>query len=559
MANQQTFYQMGLLDFDDDIKPFKIDKPIRLIELFAGIGAQAKALENLGVNFEHYKICEFDPYAIRSYNAVHKTNFETSDITKITADDLSIIDTDKYCYIMTYSFPCQDLSLAGKQKGMKKGEGTRSGLLWEVERLLRELNQKGKNHLPKVLLLENVAQLLSYKNRLDFDDWCHFLSSLGYENYYKILNAKDFGIPQNRERCFMVSILGDGYYTFPKPKKLTICLKDMLEKEVDEKYFLSDKLISYFERHSKECEEKGNGFRFSPTNGNGIAKTITAATNNRMDDNFILIPETTKKGYAIAEEGDGIYINRPHQKRGVVQKDMIQTIKTSVDDIGVVVKDTKNEDTLKHQLCNELIESGLVKENDVIRHNYTDFKSKNNNIVVSNNECPTLDTRPDCLGVVVKDELIKVGEMTGGKWDKINESCRRVYDPDGIAPTLTTCGGGNQEPKIILKETAKDKRLQKLVSNTKFTMGEVKNLDLYNQKVGDISQTLTEPNHNSQRIFDGLRIRKLTPKECWRLMGFSDEDFDKAKKAGLSDSKLYKQAGNSIVVNVLMAIFKQML
>ena len=456
MAKQQTFYQMGLLDFDDDIKPFKINKTVRLIELFAGIGAQAKALENLGVEFEHYKICEFDPYAIRSYNAVHKTNFETSDITKITADDLSIIDTNKYCYIMTYSFPCQDLSLAGKQKGMKKGEGTRSGLLWEVERLLKELNQKSKNHLPKVLLLENVAQLLSYKNRLDFDDWCHFLSSLGYENYYKILNAKDFGIPQNRERCFMVSILGDGYYTFPKPKKLTICLKDMLEKEVDEKYFLSDKLISYFERHSKECEEKGNGFRFSPTNGNGIAKTITAATNNRMDDNFILILEATKKGYAI-------------------------------------------------------------------------------------------------------DELIKVGEMTGGKWDKINESCRRVYDPDGIAPTLTTCGGGNQEPKIILKETAKDKRLQKLVSNTKFTMGEVKNLDLYNQKVGDISQTLTEPNHNSQRIFDGLRIRKLTPKECWRLMGFSDEDFDKAKKAGLSDSKLYKQAGNSIVVNVLMAIFKQML
>ena len=173
-----------------------------------------------------------------------------------------------------------------------------------------------------------------------------------------------------------------------------------------------------------------------------------------MDDNFIIVPEATKKGYAIAEEGNGIYINRPHQKRGVVQKGMIQTIKTSVDDIGVVIKDTKNEDTLKHQLCNELIESGLVKENDVIRHNYTDFKSKNNNIVVSNNECPTLDTRPDCLGVVVKDELIKVGEMTGGKWDKINESCRRVYDPDGIAPTLTTCGGGKSRSKNNFKRNS---------------------------------------------------------------------------------------------------------
>ena len=677
--NQQTFHQMGLLDFDDDIKPFKIDKPIRLIELFAGIGAQAKALENLGINFEHYKICEFDPYAVKSYNAVHKTNFEPSDITKITADDLNIVDTDKYEYIMTYSFPCQDLSLAGKQKGMKKGEGTRSGLLWEVERLLRELNQKGKNHLPTVLLLENVAQLLSYKNRLDFDDWCHFLSSLGYENYYKILNAKDFGIPQNRERCFMVSILGDGYYTFPKPKKLTICLKNMLEQEVDEKYFLSDKLITYFERHSKECEEKGNGFRFSPTNGNGIAKTITASTNNRMDDNFIIIPEATKKGYAIAEEGDGIYIDRPHQKRGVVQKGMIQTIKTSVDDIGVVVKDTKNEDTLKHQLCNELIESGILKEGYIVNHSYTNGLNGNNPnsrltlddyIESIDGIMPTLTTRPDCLGVVVKDELIKVGEMTGGKWDKINESCRRVYDPDGIAPTLTTCGGGNQEIKICQKVSdigvspapttrpeefkttilpvVKDEKnvytcasrgrdpenpnnrssSVKLQQRIEVGSSEVSNTITTTQKdsllleeylgtfdytssdtfVGDnpraqfgsecistlrtshqdgliigstqkhadvrtdgICPSLTSamgmgggqvPMHNYN-----LRIRKLTPKECWRLMGFDDIDFDNAKKAlndtfyngeDRSNSQLYKQAGNSIVVQVLMAIFKQL-
>lgn len=339
--NHQTFYQMGLLDFDDDIKPFKIDKPIRLIELFAGIGAQAKALENIGVEFEHYKICEFDPFAIRSYNAVHGTNFETSDITKIHAEDLEIEDADKYEYIMTYSFPCTDLSLAGKQKGMKKGSGTRSGLLWEVERLLKELNQKGKNHLPKVLLLENVAQLLSYKNRLDFDDWCHFLSSLGYENYYKILNAKDFGIPQDRERCFMVSILGDGYYTFPKPKKLTICLKDIFEQEVDEKYVLSDKMID------------------------GMKKT-----------------------------------------------------------------------------------------------SFSQYKLEN-----------------------------------------------KLKDINGIADTILARFEGCPQCRL-----------------------------------------------------DSLgRLVRYTPKECWRLMGFSDEDFDKAKKAGLSDSKLYKQAGNSIVVNVLMAIFKQMI
>lgn len=126
-------YQMSLFDGQQELK---INKPIRLIELFAGIGAQAKAMTNLGVPFEHYRICEFDKYAVKSYNAIHGTDFKTSDITQITADDLGITETDKYCYIMTYSFPCTDISSAGQQKGMAKGSGTRSGLLWEVERIL---------------------------------------------------------------------------------------------------------------------------------------------------------------------------------------------------------------------------------------------------------------------------------------------------------------------------------------------------------------------------------------------------------------------------------------
>jgi DNA (cytosine-5)-methyltransferase 1 len=117
---------------------FKIDKPIRLIELFAGIGAQAKALEMFGVKFEHHRICEFDKYAVASYNAIHGTHFQPTDIRDLRWRDLGVTDTDKYCYILTYSFPCQDLSVAGKQRGMIKGSGTRSGLLWEVERLLTE-------------------------------------------------------------------------------------------------------------------------------------------------------------------------------------------------------------------------------------------------------------------------------------------------------------------------------------------------------------------------------------------------------------------------------------
>lgn len=262
---------------------FKIDKPIHLIELFAGIGSQAKALRNIGVEFEHYRICEFYKYAVKSYNAIHGTNFKTSDITKITAKDLAIEDTDKFCYVMTYSFPCQDLSNAGLGKGMEKGSGTRSGLLWEVERLLDECEQ-----LPNVLLMENVPAVIGDKNIAHFAKWVEKLESLGYKNFWEILNAKDFGIPQNRERCFMVSILGDYYYEFPNPKPLKLKLKDLLEDKVDEKYYLSDALLDYFQRNSEKQKEKGNGFRFEPQKGEKIAKAIITRAGGRMDDNFIV-------------------------------------------------------------------------------------------------------------------------------------------------------------------------------------------------------------------------------------------------------------------------------
>ena len=153
----------GQMNLFDGSKPFQIDKPIRLIELFAGVGSQAMALRDLGADFEHYRVVEFDKYAIASYNAIHGTDFPTMDITQVKGYDLGIVDTDKYCYIMTYSFPCQDLSVAGKQAGMTKGSGTRSGLLWEVERLLNEVQ-----NLPKVLLMENVPQVHGKKNMEDF-------------------------------------------------------------------------------------------------------------------------------------------------------------------------------------------------------------------------------------------------------------------------------------------------------------------------------------------------------------------------------------------------------
>jgi DNA (cytosine-5)-methyltransferase 1 len=226
----------GQISLFDGSAQFRVDKPIRLIELFAGIGSQAKALERLGLQFEHYRICEFDKYAVCAYNAIHGTDFEPSDITKLKGDELGICDTDDFCYIMTYSFPCQDLSKAGKGRGMGKNSGTRSGLLWEVERLLDEVDE-----LPQVLLMENVPDVIGTKNAKHFYLWLEKLESLGYHNYYRVLNAKDYTIPQNRERCFMVSILGDYFYEFPEGVTLKLRLKDMLEENVPEKYYISRK------------------------------------------------------------------------------------------------------------------------------------------------------------------------------------------------------------------------------------------------------------------------------------------------------------------------------
>lgn len=222
MYNQISF-------FDIFYKDIKIDKPIRLIELFADIGSQAMALRDLDAEFESYKVVEVEHRAVRTYNAIHGTEFDKTDITRIHADDLEIVEKDKYCYLMTYSFPCQDLSSIGQGKGMAKGSGTRSSLLWEVQRLLLESQQQGLE-LPDVLLMENVPLVLGLGNIDSFNEFRRFLHSLGYSNYTKVLNSSDYGVPQNRERCFMVSILGHYKYEFPAGIPLTICAADLLEE-----------------------------------------------------------------------------------------------------------------------------------------------------------------------------------------------------------------------------------------------------------------------------------------------------------------------------------------
>lgn len=217
---------------------FCIDKKIRLIELFAGVGSTAMALRDIGADFEHYRVIEFDKYAVKSYNAIHGTNFEPIDIKKVQGVDLGIEKCNEFTYLLIYSFPCTDLSVAGKMAGMSRkdwedGKATRSGLLWEVERLLKETE-----NLPQVLLMENVPQVHGSRNIDDFNLWIDFLKSKGYSNFWQDLNAKDYGVVQNRKRCFMVSLLGNGTYELPKPVQLTKRMKDYLENEVDEKYYL---------------------------------------------------------------------------------------------------------------------------------------------------------------------------------------------------------------------------------------------------------------------------------------------------------------------------------
>ncbi len=236
---------------------FKIDKPIRLIELFAGVGSQAMALKDLNAGFEHHKVVEVDKKAIASYNAIHKTNFAPIDIRDVKAHDLGVVDTDRFMYIMTYSFPCQDLSMAGSQKGMAKGGGTRSSLLWEVERLLKELDESEAYSLPQVLLMENVPMVHGKRNIKDFNEWKDFLRSLGYNNFWKDLNAVDFGVPQNRIRCFMVSLLGGCSYRFPKKTFLRECIDDYCEDGVPEKFYINTETA---ERLIKEAIQNGTIF-----------------------------------------------------------------------------------------------------------------------------------------------------------------------------------------------------------------------------------------------------------------------------------------------------------
>lgn len=386
---------------------------MKLLSLFSGVGAFEKALKNLNIDYELVGYSEIDKYATKAYSLIHgEPEFKNlGDITKINASELP-----KDIDLITYGFPCQDISIAGNKQGFfdNQGEKTRSGLFFNALNVIRETQ-------PKAAIAENVKNLTGKRFKNEFEIVLNSLCSAGYNNYYKVLNAKDYGVPQNRERVFIVSIRKDidtEKFEFPEPIELNKRLKDMLEDTVDEKYYLKSLKMSFINR-SFEQEKKGNGFRFEPhvKNKANCAKAITTRAGGRMDDNFIIDIDT-------------------------------------------------NQEKFKFDSTNRLLQIGTL-----------DIKGQDN--------------------------------------------IKRVYSSEGISPTLTNMQGGNRQPKIID--------------------------DTYRNRLPRIYEEYS------------YRIRKLTPKECFRLMGFEDRDIDILIENNISNTQLYKMAGNSICVPVLECIFKQLI
>ena len=548
---------------------------MKILSLFSGIGAFEKALDYLNINYELVNYCEIDKYASKAYSLIHNVSEDMNlgDITKVDTSKLP-----KDIDLITYGFPCQDISLAGKQQGMFNNDGskTRSGLFFEALRIIEDTK-------PKIAIAENVKNLVSKKFNAQFQAVLQSLEEAGYNNYWKVLNAKDFGIPQNRERVFIVSIREDidpGSFEFPKPFELKLRLKDIFEDEVDEKYFLSDKMIEYIIADN----EKWEGSKKSVVN-KSVATCITTGEGTRRCDalNYIveglpentdiklmqvgnlyggqrslildeegicnclsatdykqpkqiLIREATKKGYAVAEEGDGVYLNRPHQKRGVVQKGMIKTIKCNGNDLGVVVADAEVSDrevvnlwtetqakmitpkgnigNIKRYIGSDIID--IFKEGQVADISFPNGYNKGPRV---HDECPTLN------GTTTKSSfVIKVKDKVGNE-----------------IPLYTNY-----------------KKLVETVEKNEMPVDEVKHMDLYNRTLTNDCGTLSNPCHNNNRLWDGLRVRKLTPKECFRLMGFEDKDIECLIENKISNTQLYKMAGNSIVVDVLKYIFVEL-
>ena len=420
---------------------------IKVLSLFSGIGAFERACCRIGLDWELVNYCEIDRRASLSYSMVNQCSesLNLRDVRTVTAETVR----DQHVDLITYGFPCQDISIAGKQQGFvnDSGESTRSGLFFEALRIIKELR-------PRYAIAENVKALTSTKFKNEFATVLSSLEEAGYNNYWRVLNAKDYGIPQNRERVFIVSIRKDadeGDFQFPDKEPLMLRLRDMLEpaESVDEKYYLSTER----EGVRKLIAELESRYRIN----NNTAVCVASRGRNPVNPSGRTTGSPTEQ--RLEPNSDGCT-----NTLTTVQKDNLLLVAEPKITIDGLTRDTQKQ---KARVFNP---SGLAAS--LIA---TDYKE------------------PPQISVI--------GQLKGGEKG-------RVVDRDGIGYTLTAT-----DYKDPLK--------------------------------------IAEPEHAY-----GVRIRKLTPRECWRLMGFLDEEFDRVH--GISNSQLYKQAGNSIVVNVLSALLSQL-
>lgn len=447
---------------------------LKAIELFAGIGAFRQALKNQNIDHEIIAFSEIDKYAIEAYRVIHN-DYETPNL-----GDIKDITHLPSCDLLTYGFPCQDLSIAGYGKGIKAG--TRSGLLLEVERLIDVASQRG--NLPKYLILENVKALVQKKHRKDFDTWLEKLKSLGYSNYWQVLNAKDYGIPQNRERVFVISILGEHKpYIFPEKQELKLRLRDLLDDEVPENNYLKDeKVKDFISRLGKQ--------------GYILRNEIAGAIVSGQIRNNLVLPTLTPDQLEKRQNG--------------------RRFKNNDDPSFTLTAQDRHRVTLIESLTDKNSQGERVYTTDVaVTQNATGG------------------------GLGAKTGLYLIGNVNPSG----NGQNGQVFDSKGLSLTLTTNKG--EGLKVLIN---------KEVSNC-ITANMGKGVDLKGYFEKSRKQLVTDCT---------LRIRRLTPNECWRLMGFSDEAYHKARNAlnnkfykgkDRANSQQYKQAGNSIVVPVLENIF----
>lgn len=467
---------------------------------------------NSDKQWELVNFCEFDKYAVKSYCAIHNVDESKNlgDITKVDETELDDFN------MMTWGFPCTDISVAGKQKGFidEDGEKTRSGMYYEGIRILREKK-------PALSIIENVKNLTGKRFKNEFEMVLSDLDDAGYNSYYQVLNAKNYGIPQNRERVFIISIrkdLDNGKFKFPEPFDNGLRLKDLLEDKVDEKFYISDEKTKKF------------------------ISSIESKYEKSQNDKFVC--EERK------DEGLRTYKNDVYGDKRVVEIDQPKFIgNVNREDFGTGYAGGVWDDSHISPTLTTMQGGGRQP------HVITGIdKSYNNPKFIETANCIT--SREDRGISNRKSEgtaVLKIGNINPSG-NGMNGS---VYSEEGLSPTLTTNKG--EGSKVTIKQATKQGYIECEIGGvTDLSYPDSKTRRGRVQDNGNISPTITATETGVCRIESPIRIRKLTPRETFRLMGFSDENFDAAQKAGISNSQLYKQAGNSIVVDVLYYIYVEL-